>query len=288
MKTRTSASHPLLIAELEAGAGVVGVTLCPGKQCAALAGYRWERDLLADVEAIRRWGASAVVTLIESSEFGPLHVEGLPAAVAAAGLEWHHLPVTDVQPPDGRFEGRWWYAGARLREWLRAGERVLVHCRGGLGRAGSVAARLLVEFGCAPEEAMRRVRAARPGAIETVEQERWVLAQRPVDPVTDRRRARELACLLGGAIGDALGYRVEFDSLARRHGARPARRCRPHRRDPGGLPRLVPNTARPMARHGGAPRSAGALGPVARARARQHLHGGARRWRVGEHCCPDQ
>ena len=27
------------------------------------------------------------------------------------------------------------------------------HCRGGLGRAGTIAARLLVEFGVAPEEA---------------------------------------------------------------------------------------------------------------------------------------
>ena len=36
-----------------------------------------------------------------------------------------------------------------------------------------------------------------------------------------RASSRELACLLGGAIGDALGYRVEFDSLAairRKHG----------------------------------------------------------------------
>ena len=113
------------------------------------------------------------------------------------------------------------YAGARLRERLRRGERVLVHCRGGLGRAGSVAARLLVEFGAAPNEAIRQVRVARPGAIETREQEQWVHAQQAVDAARDARSARQLACLLGGAIGDALGYRVEFDSLAsirRKHG----------------------------------------------------------------------
>ena len=46
-------------------------------------------------------------------------------------------------------------------------------------------------------------------------------AQRAVDEARDARASRELACLLGGAIGDALGYRVEFDSLAairREHG----------------------------------------------------------------------
>jgi ADP-ribosylglycohydrolase len=150
-----------------------------------------------------------------------LGVQALPEAILEAGLEWHHLPVKDVSAPAAEFETRWVYAGARVRERLRAGERVLVHCRGGLGRAGSVAARLLVEFGATPAAAITQVRAARPRAIETREQEQWVLAQRTVDPDLDAVAARRLACLLGGAIGDALGYRVEFDSLAairRKHG----------------------------------------------------------------------
>ena len=45
------------------------------------------------------------------------------------------------------------------------------HCRGGLGRAGMISARLLVESGVEPEVAIAKVRAARPGAIETREQE---------------------------------------------------------------------------------------------------------------------
>lgn len=52
---------------------------------------------------------------------------------------------------------------------------MLVHCRGGLGRAGTIGARLLIELGMEPETAIRRVRAMRPGAIETREQEKYVL-----------------------------------------------------------------------------------------------------------------
>lgn len=214
MTVRTSKSDPLEVAELPAGEGIVGVTLCPGKRGGSIFGDGWERDLATDVAVIRDWGASAVVTLIEDHELQLLGVQALPSAVRAARIEWHHLPVKDVHAPDKRFETRWVYAGARLRERLRSGERVLVHCRGGLGRAGSVAARLLVEFGAEPCEAIRKVRAVRPGAIETREQERWVEAQRAVDGARNARSSRELACLLGGAIGDALGYRVEFDSLA--------------------------------------------------------------------------
>ena len=91
------------------------------------------------------------------------------------GIEWHHLPIVDVKPPGAEFEAAWRTSGPRLLELLRSGLRVLVHCRGGLGRAGTVSARLLVELGVAPVEAIRQVRRARPGAIETPAQERYVL-----------------------------------------------------------------------------------------------------------------
>jgi len=58
------------------------------------------------------------------------------------------------------------------------GQSIVVHCRGGLGRTGMVAARLLVELGEKPVTALQRVRAARPGAVETVEQEEYVLGLR--------------------------------------------------------------------------------------------------------------
>jgi len=53
---------------------------------------------------------------------------------------------------------------------------VMVHCRGGFGRTGTVAARLLVERGLDPAAAMALVRHTRPGSIETSEQELYVLA----------------------------------------------------------------------------------------------------------------
>jgi protein-tyrosine phosphatase len=51
---------------------------------------------------------------------------------------------------------------------------VLVHCRGRLGRAIIVAASLLIELGMEPTKAFEHVRAVRPGAIETGDQERYV------------------------------------------------------------------------------------------------------------------
>jgi rhodanese-related sulfurtransferase len=102
----------------------------------------------------------------------------LGAQVQALSIDWHHLPIVDVRPPDDRFEMGWRTAGPGLIRALQAGERVVVHCRGGLGRAGTIAARMLIELGAAPAVAVRRIRTARPGAIETRQQEQYVLGFR--------------------------------------------------------------------------------------------------------------
>jgi protein-tyrosine phosphatase len=174
-RARTSETDPLLIAQVTAGAGLVGLTICPGKRGDSVFGVAWERDLDADVRVIRDWGATAVVTLLEDHEFEMLGVEGLSAAVRDAGMQWLHLPIRDLQVPDARFEAGWASAGVQLGNQLRSGERVLVHCRGGLGRTGMVAVRLLVEVaGVTPRQALDSVREARHGAVETPEQEAWV------------------------------------------------------------------------------------------------------------------
>ena len=218
--SRTSLTHPLQIDELACGAGVIGMTFCPGKKGESLYGGIWDRDLEVDIKAMETWGANIVVTLMEAHEFALLGIPEACEAFANMGPEWLHLPIVDVSTPDETFERRWIYFGHRLRGVLRRGGKVLIHCRGGLGRTGTIAARLLVEFGVSPGEAMRAVRAARSGTIETPRQEAWVRDLSPL-PLDDARADKLLGCLLGGAVGDAFGYAVEFQRLSeirRRHG----------------------------------------------------------------------
>ena len=136
----------------------------------------WDRDLALDLDAIRNWGASAIVTLIEPKELTLLRVERLGEEVLRRNMLWFHLPIVDGSIPDQRFDEKWDTAGEELRSILRNGSDVLVHCRGGLGRAGTIASRLLIELGMPPKTAIERVRAVRPGAIETRAQEEYVLA----------------------------------------------------------------------------------------------------------------
>lgn len=211
MDIKTRMTHPLEIDELPVGAGVVGMTPCPGKRVQSHFGGQWERNLTADMRVVADWGATVVVTLMEGFELDQLGVGNLGNVAEAVELEWHHLPIPDMQVPDDRFERGWTYTGHVLRRKLAAGERVLLHCRGGYGRTGMIAARLAIEFGAPPDAALRAVRGARPGTVETRAQEAYVRACRP-SRADDADADRVLGCLLGGAVGDALGYAVEFKS----------------------------------------------------------------------------
>ena len=174
---RTSLTHPLQIVAVTAGSqfGRVGITFCPGKYDRHAMTGEWDRDLALDLEAVRDWGAAAVVTLLEPKELTLLRVERLGEEVLRRNMLWFHLPIVDVSTPSERFEQEWNVAGEELRSMLRRRLDVMVHCRGGLGRAGTIAARLLIELGTKPTAAIAMVRAARPGAIETPEQEAFVL-----------------------------------------------------------------------------------------------------------------
>lgn len=67
---RTSITHPLRIDDLPLGNGRLGITFCPGKKGDSVFGAAWDRDLDLDMDAIKGWGASAVLSLIEDLEFG--------------------------------------------------------------------------------------------------------------------------------------------------------------------------------------------------------------------------
>jgi len=217
--TSTRRSHPLPIDEIEiVGAGSrIGVSLCPGKKDRHARSGVSDRDLNADLDVIKGWDAAVVVTLIGDEEIESLGVGSLGERVCAHHMDWLHLPIVDGSVPDLRFEARWTAVGEGLRARLRDGARVLLHGGEGLGRAGTIAARLLVELGVSPERAIRRLRELRAGVIENIEQEEFIRALEPVDelrPATDISSARDRAigALVGLAIGDAVGTTLEFCS----------------------------------------------------------------------------
>lgn len=116
--------------------------------------------LSEDLGFLVREGVGAVVSLTEA----PLD----EAAVKASGLEAFHLPVPDMTPPSPEDIDRF---VAFLDTSCEAGRPVAVHCAMGRGRTGTMLACALVHRGTGAREAIRQVREARPGSIETRAQE---------------------------------------------------------------------------------------------------------------------
>lgn len=214
---RTSASHPLQIAAVPTGDGMgrVGITFCPGKKQQSAWTGAWDRCLNTDIDAVAGWGAAVLLTLVEPHELKSLGVTMLGEVATREHLDWVHLPIRDGGVPDDRFEQGWRVWGPGLRTRLRAGFDILVHCKGGLGRAGTIAARLLVDCGWSPAGALAAVRQVRPGAVENSLQERYVLGLRPLaeqqpPSASEAIADRAVGSLLGLAVGDAIGTTLEF------------------------------------------------------------------------------
>jgi atypical dual specificity phosphatase len=91
-----------------------------------------------------------------------------PELLARYGLAELHLAVPDFTPPAPEQLER---GVAAIEQAVASGRKVAVHCGGGLGRTGTLLACYLVKGGLTPSEAIARVRAVRPGSVETPQQE---------------------------------------------------------------------------------------------------------------------
>jgi hypothetical protein len=115
---------------------------------------------------ISDWAPDVVVTMTSVEEFAR---DDFAAKIAGISPQWIQATVADFGVPESDFSA----VITRLLACLTEGGRVLIHCKGGQGRSGMLAMRLLVEQGEPSTDALARIRAARPNAVETIQQEQW-------------------------------------------------------------------------------------------------------------------
>ncbi|WP_439123058.1 protein-tyrosine phosphatase family protein [Marivita sp.] len=155
----------MIIYAVSVGQGILAISPIPGA----------DGDYAGDVQHLIEWKPAIVLSLVNEVELVAAGASGLWRDLVDAGSRWEHLPIHDFGVPDETFEEAWPDVSMGVRKALIGGGRILVHCRGGCGRSGMVALRLMIELGEAPDDALARLRAVRPCAIETDEQMRWAL-----------------------------------------------------------------------------------------------------------------
>ncbi len=158
-------SHPYDILDVPGCAGQLIFTPCPGSKGSSL------DEALATLQAA---GAEAVITLMPAEELARNDASQLQQLCAERHLEWFHLPVADEQVPLADFDRAWEGAVARIHELLDAGKRIAIHCKGGSGRTGLIAARILIDREVPRAAAIACVQALRPKAIQHPAHVGWI------------------------------------------------------------------------------------------------------------------
>ena len=158
-------SHPFDVLSIPNRPGRLIFTPCPGTK---------DSSIDSALNTLQQAGADAVLTLMPYAELAHNAASDLPALCAAQGLLWLHLPVADEHVPQADFDAAWPAVMVQIAGLLAADKAIAIHCKGGSGRTGLIAARILVELGIERSEAVSLVQTLRPKAIQHPAHAGWI------------------------------------------------------------------------------------------------------------------
>jgi len=127
-----------------------------------------------DFRSIKEQGISKIYCLQEEDELVYLAdetVEQRREILKEYGIELIHSPIGDFRIPTP--EQALMLSESIMKD-VNGGKSILIHCMGGLGRSGTIAACALVHYGLKPDDAVKIVRTVRPGTLETDQQVEFV------------------------------------------------------------------------------------------------------------------
>ncbi|WP_330961809.1 phosphatase domain-containing putative toxin [Photobacterium sp. 53610] len=158
-------THPIWTLPINDRSSLV-LTPCPGTKGVSLS------DSLAQLKA---QGVQAVVTAINAQEMAEKDVAELGQLVVEAGMLWAHTPIEDDAAPGADFATQWQAVSPHLHTMIEQGGDIALHCMGGSGRTGLLAAHLLLELGWPLSRIIEAVQELRPGAFTKAVQVDYIL-----------------------------------------------------------------------------------------------------------------
>lgn len=173
---RTSESDPIIVNFLEETPwpGRVGLTFAPGKWQEDAETGVWHRNLTQDLDHLAsKYQTAVLVSLLEEHERRELLIPSLLDEATGRGWQVLPFPITDGGIPS-TMEAVAVLTSAIIAA-AQAGRNVVIHCKGGKGRAGTIGGCVLVASGKSPDDALRLVRQARgKGTPENDKQKQFI------------------------------------------------------------------------------------------------------------------
>lgn len=148
--------HPFDTLLLDQGGSLI-FTPCPGTKGI---------DLPTSIDQLKQAGAKAVITLMPDEEMARFEVETLPEVCEQHGLKWFHLPIEDDTAPAVEFQKAWAEHKQQVNSILDKNGTLAIHCKGGSGRTGLMAAIILLERDIDFDQAVSMVKRMRPNALK--------------------------------------------------------------------------------------------------------------------------
>lgn len=129
--------------------------------------------LAEEIEGWREAGVTSVVSLLEWNEARDLELEKEEVLCGISGIRFRSFPIKDRGTPASVPAVS--ALVTALAAELAAGEAVVIHCRGGIGRTGLIAGCLLHVLGVAQRDILPLLSRARGVSVpDTPEQEEWL------------------------------------------------------------------------------------------------------------------
>ncbi len=152
--------------------GKLGLCGCPGT---LLDSNNQKIRIENTLKILKNHHIDIIVSLLEISELKSLGCDNLIKEIKLNNFVWFHFPIIDFNIPTKNSLLKLNLLLSDLERFLKKEKNIIIHCKAGLGRTGTIASLLLAKLGISPKDAVQYIRKYRPGSIDTDEQKNFVL-----------------------------------------------------------------------------------------------------------------